>query len=146
MLPARKGFLMKAVRVRILMLAVLFSTFAVACASTGTNTREGRRSDILTREEILGAEATNLYDVIHRLRPRWLQVRSTRSFNMETQIVVIQNDMYLGPAAHLREMSPELAFEIEYVDGVRAANIMPGLMSGQHVEAAIVVKTRPRGG
>ena len=101
---------------------------------------------IISWVEILGAEATNLYDVIHRLRPRWLQVRSTRSFNMETQIVVIQNDMYLGPASHLREMSPELAFEIEYIDGVRAANVLPGLMSGQHVEGAIIVKTRQRGG
>ena len=137
---------MKAVRVRILILAVLASAFAAACASAGTGAREGTRSNILNREEILGAEATNLYDVIHRLRPRWLQVRSTRSFNMETQIVVIQNDMYLGPASHLREMSPELAFEIEYIDGVRAANVLPGLMSGQHVEGAIIVKTRQRGG
>jgi len=137
---------MKAIRVRILMLAVLASAFAAACASAGTGAREGSRLNILSREEILGAEATNLYDVIHRLRPRWLQVRATRSFNMETQIVVIQNDMYLGTASHLREMSPELAFEIEYLDGVRAANILPGLMSGQHVEAAIVVKTRSRGG
>ena len=137
---------MKAARMRLLFLAVLASAFAAACASTGTGAKEGSRLNIISREEILGAEATNLYDVISRLRPRWLQVRSTRSFNMETQIVVIQNDMYLGPASHLREMSPELAFEIEYIDGVRAANVLPGLMSGQHVEAAIVVKTRSRGG
>ena len=137
---------MKAVRVRMLILAVFASAFAAACASAGAGDGAGRNPNLLTREEILGAEATNLYDVVRRLRPRWLQVRSTRSFNMETQIVVLQNDVHLGNADQLKEMSPELAFEIEYVDGGRAANILPGLMSGQHVEGAIIVKTRPRGG
>jgi hypothetical protein len=144
--PARKEFLMKAVRVRMLILAAIASAFAAACASTGTNAGEGRDPNLLTREEILGAEATNLYDVVRRLRPRWLQVRSTRSFSMETQIVVLQNDVHLGNVEQLKEMSPELAFEMEYVEGGRAANILPSLMSGQHVEGAIIVKTRPRGG
>jgi len=135
---------MKAARLNILIFAVLVSAFAGACASTGGGEGSSGRSNLLTREEILGAEANNLYDVINRLRPRWLQVRSTRSFNMETQIVVLQNDMYLGPAETLKEMTPDLAYEIEYMDGVRAANVVPGLMSGQHIEAAIVVRTSPR--
>jgi hypothetical protein len=135
---------MKFNHVKILIFAVLVSAFAGACASAGTSGSSSGRSNILTREEILGAEATNLYDVVNRLRPRWLQVRSTRSFNMETQIVVLQNDMYLGPAETLKEMTPDLAYEIEYMDGVRASNVLPGLMSGQHVEAAIIVRTSRR--
>jgi hypothetical protein len=128
----------------ILVLTVLVSAFAMACASTKTD-EEGRRTDVLTREEILGAEASNLYDVIQRLRPRWLQVRSTRSLNMETEIAVLQNDMYLGPAESLREMAPELAYEIRYLEGARAATAIPGLMSGRHIEGAIIVSTRPPG-
>jgi len=137
---------MKAVRIRILLFAVVVSAIAGACASAGSGSggSSSGRSNMLTRDEIMGAEATNLYDVIKRLRPRWLQVRSTRSFNMETQIVVLQNDMYLGPAETLKEMTPELAYEIEYMDGVRAANVLPGLMSGQHVEGAIIVRTSNR--
>jgi hypothetical protein len=137
---------MKVLRYKILFFAVLASAFAAGCASTGGGEREGSSSNFLNREEILGAEASNLYDVVRRLRPRWLQVRSNRSFGMETEIVVLQNDMYLGNADHLREMTPDLAFEIEYIDGVRAANVLPGLMSGQHIEGAIVVRTRQRGG
>lgn len=115
------------------------------CASTGGTTDEGNRSDLLTREQIMQVDATNLYTVIQRLRPRWLTVRSMRSMgNMETQIVVMQNDMYLGNADHLRQMSPELAYEIQYMDGARAAAMLPGITSGQHVEAAIIVRTRPR--
>lgn len=115
------------------------------CASTGGTTGEGNRSDLLTREQILEVEASNLYTVIQRLRPRWLNVRSVRSMGgMETQIVVMQNDMYLGNADHLRQMSPELAYEIQYMDGARAAATLPGITSGQHVEAAIIIRTRPR--
>lgn len=135
---------MKAVRIKILIFAVLVSAAAGACASAGSGGSSSGRSNMLTREEIMGAEATNLYDVVNRLRPRWLQVRSNRSFNMETQIVVLQNDMYLGPAETLKEMTPDLAYEIEYMDGVRAANVLPGLMSGQHVEGAIIVRTSNR--
>lgn len=135
---------MKAVQVRILIFAVLVSAFAGACASTGAGDSSSRRSNLLTREEILSAEATNLYDAINRLRPRWLQVRSMRSFGTETQIAVLQNDMYLGTAETLKEMTPDLAYEIEYMDGVRAANVLPGLMSGQHVEGAIIIRTSNR--
>lgn len=132
----------------VLAVTVLATVSAVACASSGTQAdRENVRSDVLTREEILGAEATNLWDVINRLRPRWLQVRSMRSFSMETEIVVLQNDMYIGPAGEtLREMTPELAFEIRYLEGSRAATAIPGLMSGRHIEGAIIVMTRPHGG
>lgn len=128
-----------------LVLATLLVVSATGCASTG-GTSDGRRSDLLTREEILGAEVTNLYDVVQRLRPRWLSVRGTRSFNMETSIVVFQNDMHLGPAASLRELSPELAYEIAYMDGARAAASLPGITSGQHIEGAIIVRTSPGGG
>lgn len=126
-------------------LASLFVVLASGCASTGGSS-EGRRSDLLTREEILGAEVTNLYDAVQRLRPRWLSVRGTRSFNMETSIVVFQNDMHLGAAASLRELSPDLAYEIAYMDGARAAATLPGITSGQHVEGAIIVRTSPGGG
>jgi hypothetical protein len=41
-------------------------------------------------------------------------------------------------------MTPELAYEIEDMDGARASATLPGITSGQHVEAAIIVRTRPR--
>jgi hypothetical protein len=137
---------MKAIRLAALTLVLLVSGTIVGCASTqGSDGGEGSL-DLLTREQIMATETTNLYDAIRRLRPRWLQVRSTRSFNMETLIAVMQNDMYLGGAETLKEIAPELAYEIRYMDGARAANVVPGLMSGQHIEAAIIVSTRPPGG
>jgi len=135
------------VRRAVLILTLLVPAVSLGCASSGTTSgsENAGRSDLLTREQILGAEATNIYDVIRRLRPRWLQVRSTRSFEMQTEIAVIENDVYLGPAEILKEMAPELAYELRYLDGIRAAAAIPGLMSGRHIEGAILVNTRGRG-
>lgn len=132
------------VRRAVLFLTLLVPVLAFGCASSGQGgTEDDRgRSDLLTREQILAVEATNLYDVVRRLRPRWLQVRSTRSFEMGTEVAVIQNEVYLGPAAVLKEMGPELAFEMRYLDGTRAATAIPGLMSGRHIEGAILISTR----
>ncbi|MGD8362546.1 MAG: hypothetical protein PVJ04_14055 [Gemmatimonadota bacterium] len=139
---------MSAARTGTLALGLLLASIPIlGCASTGGQSGgESVDPNRLTREEILGAEATNLYEVVQRLRPRWLVVRSQRSFNMETEIVVFQNDMDLGGPDALRQMTPELAFEIEYLEGTRAATALPGLMSGRHIQGAIIVRTRPSGG
>jgi len=136
---------MRLFRREFLAITVLASILAAGCASTGTGGEEGRDRDVLTREEIMEVDATNLYDVVRRLRPRWLQVRSMRSLNMETEIAVMQNDMYLGAAESLKQVPPELAYEIRYMEGARAATAIPGLMTGRHIQGAIIILTRPVG-
>ena len=115
---------------------------ATACASTKEGSGSGQRMDLLTREQILGASATNLFEVVQRLRPQWLRVSTTRSFNLDSEIVVFQNEMQLGGPDALRQLVPELAYEMEWVDGVKAASMLPGLMSGRHIEGVIIVRTR----
>jgi len=112
-----------------------------ACASTKEGA-SGQRMDLLTREQILGASATNLFEVVQRLRPQWLRVSTTRSFNLDSEIVVFQNEMQLGGPDALRQLVPELAYEMEWVDGVKASSMLPGLMSGRHIEGVIIVRTR----
>lgn len=129
-----------------LALALLLPAISIGCASTGTGSSSDRgSSNVLTREQILEMEATNLYDVIRRLRPRWLQVRAQRSFDMQTEIAVIQDDIYQGPAELLKELAPELAYRIEYMDGARASAMYGSLMTGRHIEAALLISTRPIG-
>lgn len=127
-------------------LGLLLVTFllSVGCASSGERT-DRVRSDVISYEEIRNSGATNLYDVVSRLRPQWLNVTS-RSINMETEIIVFQNDMQLGGTQTLRDMGPEIAHELRYIEGKLAAAMLPGLMSGRHVAAVIVVDTRPREG
>lgn len=134
------------IRAWVLLSLMAGGAFLSACASTSTGNADNSRLDLLTREQIMETGATNLFDVVSRLRPRWLQVRTTRSFNMETEIVVFQNEMLLGGPEALRQLGPEMAFEIEWMDGGKATASLPGLMSGRHVVGAIIVRTRPHGG
>jgi len=127
----------------VLRVSLMASLLAAGCASTRGGERS--RSDLLTREEIMGVQgATNLYDVVQRLRPRWLRPRAQeRSFSMETGIVVYQDQAYLGNESALRQFGPSAAYQLRYLDGPTASATLTGLPA-QFVAAAIIISTRPQ--
>jgi hypothetical protein len=135
---------MMKLRWRSLVLAILLTGFATACASTREAGDERTRSDVLTRDQILSVQgARNLHDVVQRLRPRWLVVRAgDRSFSMATGVVVYQDQALLGDVDTLRQLGPSAAVELRYLDGPTATSTLPGLGTGQHIAGAIVVVTR----
>jgi hypothetical protein len=125
-------------------LALLVGLLAAGCASSGPGGNTSRqRQDLLTREEIMGAGAGNLYEVIERLRPRWLMARGEqRSIGLGTGILVYQGEALLGDVEMLRDLAPQSAFSIRYLDGVTASTSLPGARS-QHVAGAIMITTAP---
>lgn len=130
-------------RLGVLALSALLVVLS-GCAKTGTR-HEGSdyQFEVLTREEILSLELTNLYDVVDRARPQWLTRRSgVISFQLETNVVVFQGTTMLGNVEVLRELPPEMAYELRYLDGTTATASLPGLGS-QHVSGAIVIRTSP---
>jgi hypothetical protein len=136
---------MKFSRWGIPVLTLLASAFVTACASAPRSEADFDRN-VLTLEQIQSVQALNLFEVVQRLRPRWLRVRGgTRSFNLETEIVVYQNDMLLGGPDNLRQMETKIAYEIRWLDGAKAMATLSGLSTGRHVFGAIVVYTRPPG-
>lgn len=120
----------------------------VACAS-GSSQRDEQprpRTDVLTREDLQRAEVRNAYEAVQRLRPRWLLVRSgMRSFSLETEVVVFQDQMFLGNQDALERIGIDGIYEIRYLDGATAKARLPGLGS-RHVQGAIVVYMGPQGG
>lgn len=133
----QKGYLLLAVGV----------AFLGGCASTGT-TQGGGDPDVLTRDQIMSVQGvTSLYDVVQRLRPRWLTVRAAdRSLNMNTEIAVFQDQTYLGNVDALRQLEPGMAFQLKYMDGTTAQNSLPGISPGTHLAGAIIMSTRDRSG
>ncbi|MBX6362938.1 MAG: hypothetical protein IRZ00_03635 [Gemmatimonadetes bacterium] len=127
------------------LVASVLLVFAGACASAGGPRSGGGSTDRLTRDEVVSVEgARNLYDVVQRLRPRWLQTRAgDRSFGLTTSIVVYQDQSYLGDVDALRQLAPDLAYELRWIDGTTASATLAGLGS-QHVAGAIIVSTHPR--
>ena len=110
-----------------------------ACASGGQATRS--TSTELTREEMATINAANLYEAVQRLRPRWLEVRGERSFNMPVEIVVFENNTLLGGPEALRDLTPSSIDRLRYIDGPRASATLPGLGT-RAVQHAIVIEMR----
>jgi hypothetical protein len=119
---------------------------ALACASNSPPGEEGPRpsfNNVITREELRQLDARTAFEAIRQLRPRWLQVTGgPRSFNMDTQIVVFQDEALLGNTDVLERMGTEGIYSIRYVDGATAKASLPGL-GDSHIEAAIIVSMRP---
>jgi hypothetical protein len=129
---------------RIASLAQVFPMVLVcACASTGSGGHApSPYTGPITRAEIENAGARNAYDVVERLRPRWLTVRAMRSFSIETEVVVFQDRLYLGTQDELRRIGTDGVYSIEYVDGPTAQATLPGIRD-MHVQGAIVVHMSP---
>lgn len=124
------------------LLAVVALAGLWGCASTKENANR-RDPNLITRAEIEAAQVSNLFELVSRLRPQWLRVSTTRSFNLETELVVFHNDVLLGGPDALRELGPEIAWDIRWMDGQRASAMLPGITSGRHILGAIIVNSRP---
>lgn len=109
-----------------------------ACAAGGGGS--GSDPNRLTAEQIGSVGVSNLYEAVQRLRPRWLDVRSQRTFTGETVILVILNRTVLGVQDELRSLGVDIADSMEYMPGARAAGefALPGNV---HVEGVIIVRT-----
>jgi hypothetical protein len=119
----------------------VLAALLVGCGATG----EGARIDMnrLTAEEIASVDVSTLYEVVQRLRPRWLEVRAPRGAfdGPETLIVVFMDRTYLGGVDELRRLGRETATSLEYMTGSRAQAQLSGI-GGRHIEGAVIVHTR----
>lgn len=111
----------------------------VGCA-TADPSRSRVDPNRITRAEIVEVDVADLYEVVQRLRPRWLEVRGSRSFGGETEVVVYQGQSFLGGPEVLRQFDPAAAESLRYLDGPTASASLPGLGS-RHVEGAIIIVT-----
>jgi hypothetical protein len=112
---------------------------AASCASSGGGTGESSNRNVLTRDEMTEVSASNAYEAVERLRPRWLQIRASRSMIGSTEIVVFMNRSLLGGPEVLRDFIPANIVRLRYLDGPTASAQLNGL-GGRAVEGAIIIE------
>lgn len=136
-----KGFY----RRRYLLTAAAAAMVLGGCATAGQSSASGGDPDVLTHAQIMSVTgASTLWDVVRQLRPRWLMVRAAdRSLNMTTQIAVYENDTYLGDTQSLFQLQPGMVYDMKWMNGTRAQDILPGVPAGTHLAGAIIVSTHP---
>lgn len=116
---------------------VLLLLLAAACAPS----RQGGIGDPdrITEAQIQASDARNAYELVERLRPRWLREGPDRSLRLETVILVYYDGVRLGGIDTLRDLPLD---PIRYIRilGSAEAGALPGLGS-QHVERVIMIST-----
>lgn len=114
---------------------------ALGCASGGAG-MAARDSRLISGGEIQEASGgvANAYDLVQRLRPRWLQSRGERSTVLATRIAVYRDGQRLGGPDELRLILVADLEEIRYMDSAQAGRL-PGTGS-DHVEGAILVLSK----
>lgn len=125
------------------MVAGLIAVLAGACASGGGQADRLDRNR-LTASELDSVDALNLYEVVSRLRPRWLEVRAPRSVfggGVDLGVVVFLDRTRIGGVEELKRFGPREALWLEYMSGTEAAAKLPGVQQ-LNVEGAIVIHTR----
>ena len=79
---------------------------------------------LITRDVILAAQYTNMYDVVLALRSTWLRVRPAESFQGQSPRiqVYLDNQRLSGGADELKQMSPTNIESVRYFDPITASS------------------------
>lgn len=124
-----------------LLMLVCLTALTSCASSTGA---VDQSANVMTREEMSAAPGSNLFDVVNRLRPRWLQTRGPMALDTEPQVLVYLNRSYLGGPSELREFTASDIDRVRYMDGSRASATLSGYPSEVPVAGAIIIETTSR--
>lgn len=115
---------------------------AAACAGARTGGTSVSNPNLISLTEIDEAREDglrDLYELIDRIRPRWLLGRNPRSLHLETVIAVYHHETLLGGIDVLRGYPLISVTSLRYLDAAQAM-LLPGAGS-MHIEGAIVIST-----
>lgn len=121
------------------MIALAVAVFLSGCASGGS-AGSGINSNVLTQAEIQEALASNLYEVVEKLRPRWLQIRAQTSLTQTGgEIGVFINRTHQGGVEVLRSLTIDGVTGMRYMDGPQASAALRSA-GGTAFAGAIIVE------
>jgi hypothetical protein len=116
-----------------------FCLLLAACSGSAARAPAVGDPTAITEAEVRSSTAGNAYELVETLRPRWLRPGPDRSLNLETVILVYQDNTRLGGTEALRTLALPLVRSLRVLDAAQAGTL-PGLGS-QHVDRVIVVST-----
>lgn len=126
-----------------LLLSAQMVLSACAAQPATTTNRPISDPDFVGSAEIAATPAANAYDLINRLRPRWLQPQRIGSISagLHTQVIAVYLDGgRLGGLDALRSISTHGLTGIRFYDATRAATVVRDAGS-EPVAGAIVLST-----
>ena len=114
---------------RRLLLTVL-TTFAGACAGAATSGGSAPRRDssVITAEDMTKVQATNLYDVVRRLHPEWLNQRTAATVGslnnaapaQPIDVQVFIDSQHVGTSETLKQLVVSTTSSLKYYTAAEA--------------------------
>lgn len=129
-----------------LLVGLLLGGAAASCAGARTGDTPPSNPNLISKAELDQARdegIRDLYELIERTRPRWLQIRNPRSFQLPTVVAVYHHETRLGGIDVLRGYPLISVMSVRYLDAAQAM-MLPG--ASAHIEGAIVISTALQGG
>lgn len=101
---------------------LLLAFGAAACHQQGAGTTGSSSANLITQDQIDSSGASNVYDVIARLRGNYLRDRGKVSIlgNQHDRPVVFLNDQEYGIPETMRNIPPSRVSEIRFFSGTDA--------------------------
>lgn len=120
------------------LVAIPFAVVLYGCTTAAPASSPGYARHVVTAGEISNSTATNAFDLIRRLRPRWLKPRGQVSLGRQVSVVVYVNGRPAGGTGILADISIESVRELRYLTGSEATQ----RFGTDHGEGAILVTLR----
>ena len=103
--------------------ALAASVLCAACLSRPSSTPTNRLDrTVITRDQMLEANYTSVYDAVAALRSLWLQPRGVDSFVAPSIVWVYVDGARVGDVDVLRNMQPRLVNTVRFYDGPSATS------------------------
>lgn len=108
---------------RTLLLAALTAALSAACQTPGGQ-QPTRRLDrtVITRDEMLSAHYSNVYDAVVATHSSWLTPRAPDSFLLPSVVWVYVDGTRLGGVETLRSFQPQMVNSVRFIDGAAATS------------------------
>jgi hypothetical protein len=132
------------------LIIVTLAGVAAACAGPAGSASTSPRHDstVITAEDMTRVQATNLYDVVHRLHPEWLNQRTaatvgsldTRAPAQPIDVQVFLDSQHIGTSETLKQLVVSTTSSLKYYS---AAEAQTRFGAGNLNGVIQVIMTRP---
>jgi hypothetical protein len=112
------------------LIVVTLVGLAAACAGPAGSASTSPRHDstVITAEDMTRVQATNLYDVVHRLHPEWLNQRTaatvgsldTRAPAQPIDVQVFLDSQHIGTSETLKQLVVSTTSSLKYYSAAEA--------------------------
>ncbi len=110
-----------------------------ACASTGSGASGGSGSGVVTGEQLVNTNRSDLFQAIQSIRPQWLRSRGTTSVSSPTEVAVFVNDSPYGTVRDLASIPIDAVADVRFLTATEAGGRY-GTLAGSG--GLILVRTR----